>query len=158
MNIKCLTIFFLILFSIFTVCRGLCLDSEDIIRLKEAGISNETIQSIYREKSIETCAISVQEILRLKKAGLNDETIRMIIEEGSFQKDREPIIYGKEIRSIRVITVDDIIKLKQEGLSNEVIRAVINVGSENTDNAEREKAWDMLRNMGIIEDMRGVGD
>ena len=158
MNIKYLTIFFSILFSIFTVCRGLCLNSEDIIRLKEAGISDETIQSIYREKSIETCAISVQEILRLKKAGLNDKTIRMIIEDGSFQKNSKPIIYGKEIRSIRVITVDDIIKLKQEGLSDEVIRAVINAGSENTDNAEREKAWDMLKNMGIIEDMRGVGD
>jgi len=156
MTKKALSVILSILFSfvVFNFNMGLSLDSEGIIRLKEAGISDETIQLIVKEKSIETCALTVHEILSLKKAGLSDKTIQMLIREGSFLKDREPIIYGKEIKSIKFVTIKDIIELKDAGLSDEVIQAIIIYGSRDVDEEERKKAWEMLENMGIVIDMR----
>ena len=143
-----------ILLSFFTSSPGLCLKSEDIILLKKAAISDQTVELIIREKVIETCAFTVQEILDLKTAGISDKTIQMIIKEGSFMKSSEPIVYGKDIRHIKFTTAKDIIELKNAGLSDEIIQAIIIFGSRDSSDIEREKAWDMLRNMGIILDMR----
>jgi hypothetical protein len=158
MKKRTLSAIFTILF-VFVGCNfGLCLDSEDIIMLKKAGISGKTIQLMIKEKTIETCSFTVQEILDLKKAELSDETIRMLIKEGSFIKDTEPVVYGKDIRSIKFITAKDIIELKDFGLNDEVIQAIIIFGSRDVNDAERERAWDMLKNMGIMLDMRKESD
>ena len=143
-----------ILLSIFTSSAGVCLKSEDIILLKKAFISDQTIELIIREKVIETCAFTVQEILDLKTAGISDKTIQMIIKEGSFMKSSEPIVYGKDIRHIKFTTAKDIIELKNAGVSDKIIQAIIIFGSKDSSDIEREKAWDMLRNMGIFLDMR----
>lgn len=142
-----------ILLSIFTSSAVLCLKSEDIILLKKAFISDQTIELIIREKVIETCAFTVQEILDLKTAGISDKTIQMIIKEGSFMKSSEPIVYGKDIRHIKFTTAKDIIELKNAGVSDEIIQAIIIFGSKDSGDNEREKAWDMLWNMGIFLDM-----
>ena len=143
-----------ILFPLLISSKGFSLNNEDIIRLKKADISERTIELMIREKVIETCAFTVQEILDLKGAGLSDKTIQMLIKEGSFLKSSEPIIYGKDIRHIKFTTAKDIIDLKSSGVSDEVIQAIIVIGSRGADDIEREKAWDMLKNMGIIVDMR----
>lgn len=158
MKKRTLSSIFTILFVFVGFNSGLCLDSEDIITLKKAGISDKTIQLIIKEKTIETCSFTVQEILELKKAELSDETIQMLIKEGSFMKDTEPVVYGKNIRSIKFITAKDIIELKDSGVSDEVIQSIIIFGSRNVNDAERERAWDMLKNMGIILDMRKESD
>ena len=129
------------------------LNSESLIRLKKAGVSDVTIQMIVREKVIETAALSVQEIVNMKKAGLSEKTIQMVIQEGSFLKDTAPIIYGKNVRSIEFTTAEDIVELKKAGLSDEVIQAIIYVVGESTD-AQRKDAWDLLRNMEIKVDLR----
>ena len=129
------------------------LNSESLIRLKKAGVSDVTIQMIVREKVIETAALSVQEIVDMKKAGLSEKTIQMVIQEGSFLKDTAPIIYGKNVRSIEFTTAEDIVELKKAGLSDEVIQAIIYVVGESTD-AQRKDAWDLLRNMEIKVDLR----
>ena len=147
-----------ILLSIFTSSAGVCLKSEDIILLKKAFISDQTIELIIREKVIETCAFTVQEILDLKTAGISDKTIQMIIKEGSFMKFSEPIVYGKDIKHIKFTTAKDIIELKNAGVSDEIIQAIIIFGSKDSSDIEREKAWDMLRNMGIFFDMRKNND
>jgi len=154
MTKKALIFFPFIILSIFTSSPGLCLKGEDIILLKKAFISDQTIELIIREKVIETCAFSVQEILDLKTAGISDKTIQMIIKEGSFMKSSEPIVYGKDIRHIKFTTAKDIIELKNAGVSDEIIQAIIIFGSKDSNDIEREKAWDMLRNMGIFLDMR----
>ncbi len=151
-------IVFSILLPLFFINVGLCLDGKDIIRLKKGGISDETIQLMVREKTIETCAFTIQEILDLKNAGLKDKTIRMLIKDGSFMKDAEPIVYGKDIRSIRFTTVKDIIELKDAGVSDEVIQAIIIFGSRDVNDIERDKAWEMLKHMGIMIDMRGESE
>lgn len=154
MKKKILSIILSMLLLLFFINVGLCLDGKDMIRLKKGGISDETIQLMVKEKTIETCAFTVLEMLDLKNAGLKDKTIRMLIRDGSFMKDAGPVVYGKDIRSIKFTTVKDIIELKEAGVSDEVIQAIIISGSRDVNDIERDKAWKMLKHMGIIIDRR----
>jgi hypothetical protein len=129
------------------------LKSESVVRLKEAGLSDATIQLMIREKTVETAAFSVQEIIDLKKAGLREKTIQMLIQEGSFIKDTAPIVYGKNIRSIEFSTAQDIIELKKAGISDEIIEAIIHVVGEGAD-SQRQQAYDLLKKMKIRVDLR----
>ena len=129
------------------------LKSDNIVRLKKAGVSDATIQLMVREKVVETAAFSVQEIIDMKKAGLSEKTIQMVIQEGSFLKDTAPIIYGKDVRSIEFTTADDIIALKNAGISNEVLQAIITVVGQSSD-TDRRDAYRLLEDMEIRVDLR----
>lgn len=143
---------FVLFFFIYTQSIS-GLNSDNIVRLKKAGVSDLTIQLMVREKVVETAAFSVQEIIDMKKAGLSEKTIQMVIQEGSFLKDTAPIIYGKDVRSIEFTTADDIIALKNAGVSNAVIQAIITVVGESSD-TERRDAYRLLENMEIRVDLR----
>jgi len=130
------------------------LNSESIVRLKEAGLGDATLQLMIREKTVETAAFSVQEIIDLKNAGLSEKTIQMLIQEGSFLKDTAPVVYGKDVRSIEFSTARDIIELKRAGISDEVIQAIIHVVGESVD-SQRQQAYDLLKKMEIRVDLRG---
>ena len=130
------------------------LGSQELIRLKKAGIQESTIQLIIREKSIETGAFTVDEILSLKQAGFSETTLQMIIAENSFLKDRQPIVYGENLQTIKFTTISDVIRLKEAGLSDEVIQAILLV-SQDGYSGDRERAWNMLNSMGIWVDKRG---
>ena len=143
---------FVLFFFIYTQSIS-GLNSDSIVRLKKAGVSDPTIQLMVREKVVETAAFSVQEIIDMKKAGLSEKTIQMVIQEGSFLKDTAPIIYGKDVRSIEFTTADDIIALKNAGVSNAVIQAIITVVGESSD-TERRDAYRLLENMEIRVDLR----
>jgi hypothetical protein len=131
------------------------ISAEDINRLTRAGISGDMIQLIIKEKVIETCAFTVDELIDLKtKAKLSDKTMQVLISEGSFLKDRAPVVYGQDIKPLSLTSVDDIIKMKQAGISDEVIQAVIVSGSASQNGSDKEKAWQMLNNMGIVVDSR----
>ena len=151
-------IVFSILFVFLCSNPGFCLRSKDIIRLKNAKLTDETIELMMREKVVETCAFTVEEILALKKAGLTDKTIQMLITEHSFMKDSEPILYGKDIRSIKFTTASDLIELKNAGLSEETLQAIIIFSARDVNDVEREKAREMLGNMGIVLDLRDSND
>ena len=144
----------LILFSLLFSKSGICLNSADITRLKKAEISDQTIELMMQQKVIETCAFTIDEILDLKKAGLSEKTIQMVIKEGSFMQEAEPIVYGRDIRPSNFMTANDIIQLKNAGLSDKTIQAIIIFGARDANDVEREKAWEMLRNMGIFIDLR----
>ncbi|MBN2467036.1 MAG: hypothetical protein JXD19_02700 [Deltaproteobacteria bacterium] len=133
---------------------GLCLDSEEIIRLNNAGVTEETIILFVKEKSQETCSFSVAEVLRLKEAGLSEATIQALIREASFIKNAGPVVYGKDITPITFSTAGNIIELKNAGVSDDVIKAIVISGSEKAADHEREEAWKMLKTMGIIVDKR----
>lgn len=147
--ISCIAV---LLFIITLPISGL--NSESIVRLKEAGVSDSTIQMMVREKVLETAAFSVQEIIDMKKAGISEKTIQMVIKEGSFLKDTAPIIYGKDVRSIEFTTARDVIELKKAGISDEVIQAILYVVGESTD-SQRKNAYDLLEDMEIRVDLRG---
>ncbi len=129
-------------------------ESGDILRLKQAGIADETLRVLIREKSIETGAFTIDEVLALKKAGVTDATLRMLIAEQSFLKDRQPVIYGRLLHPIRFTSIQDLIRLKEAGLSDAVIVAILTVLREENPQECRE-AWDMLKSMGILVDKRG---
>jgi hypothetical protein len=133
---------------------GSGLEGRDIIRLKQAGVTDETLRVMIREKSLETGAFKVDEILALKNAGLSEVTLRMLIDEHSFLKDRQPVIYGQQIHAIKFTSVQDVIRLKEAGLSDAVIQAILCVLQEDNSN-DSQKAWDMLNSMGILIDKRG---
>ena len=143
-----------IVLVLFIIHPGVGLNSESIIRLKDAGISDETIQVIVAQRIIETAAFTVEEIVDMKKAGLSDATIRMIINESSFLKHSQPIVYGKAIRSIQFTTAQDIIELKKAGISDDVIQAIITVVGDSNE-SERDEALDLLKEMNIRIDLRG---
>ena len=139
----------LVILMVFLLSHpGVGLNGEDIVRLKQAGVSDETIAVIVKEKAIETAAFSVQEIVDMKTAGMREETIRMVITENSFLKNAEPVIYGEKVRTVRFTTVKDIIDLKNAGVSDEVIQAILTVVGDSAA-SDRQAAWDFLKNMNI---------
>jgi hypothetical protein len=142
-----------ILFFMVYVPAGLGLKTEDIVRLKKAGLEDETIRLLILEKTIETGAFTTGEILAFKKAGLKDETIRLLIKENSFLKDRDPIVYGRDVRPIKLTSAEDIIRLKNAGVSDEIIKAIV-TGLSSQDADEQVKAWQMLEGLEIRIDTR----
>ena len=144
-----------ILFFVVYVPAGLCLKTKDIVKLKKAGLEDETIRLLIQEKTIETGAFTTGEILALKKAGLKDETIRLLIKENSFLKNREPIVYGRDVRPLKSISAEDIIRLKNAGVSDEIITSIV-AGLNNQNADEQEKAWKMLEGLEIRIDKRDV--
>ncbi len=142
-------------FSLIFAGTGWGVSGEDILRLNKAGMGSETIELIVREKIIETCAFTVQELIDLKtQARLSDKTLHILITEGSFLKNRSPVVYGQDVKPVSLTTVADIIELKRAGIGDDIIQAIIISGSGSRNESDRDKAWQMLNNMGIIVDSR----
>ncbi len=123
------------------------------MRLKKAGVSEATLEVIAREKVIETAAFTADEIVAMKSAGIGEKTLQSILSAGSFLKEREPVVYGRDLRSIRFTTARDIIDLKQAGVSDAVLEAVIAVSRRDAD-VDRDQAYRLLRDMGIHVDVQ----
>ena len=75
------------------------------MRLKKAGISDQTIEVIVREKAIETAAFSVQEIVDMKNAGLSSVECHLItklvyqansLDEEKLKRAREVFLVGRD--------------------------------------------------------------
>ena len=124
------------------------LSASDAVRLKNAGVSDATLEVIAREQVIATAAFTVDEIVAMKAAGIGENALRSILSAGSFLKEREPVVYGRELRSIRFTTAQDIIDFKQAGVSDAVLEAVIAVSRRDAD-VQRDAAFRLLRDMGI---------
>jgi len=124
------------------------LDAQSLARLKKAGVEDATIEIMVRERTIETAAFTVADILAMKRAGIGEQALRTLIREGSFLKDREPVVYGSELRSIRLTTANDIIRLKQAGVSDEVLQAIVAASRRGSD-VEREQALRRLQETGV---------
>ncbi|MGB5750114.1 MAG: hypothetical protein WBM69_24275 [Desulfobacterales bacterium] len=122
------------------------LSGQNVVELKKAGVSDQTIQVIAKEKVIETAAFSIDDIVEMKKAGVSEETLQIIIKDGSHLKNSEPIVYGRSTQTVRDISPEEIINLKNSGVSDEVIQSVIKA-SKSDDQQDRERAWRMLENM-----------
>ncbi len=147
-----------ILFFLNVCTSAFCLTDREIIQLKNADISDAIIRDMVYEKTVETCAFSVKEILKLKKAGVTETTIRVLIRESSFLKDVKPVVYGRDIKSIQLLTVNDLIELKNAGIHDEILRAIVVYGGWSSEKDDRAKAWEMLKNAGVIVDTRGTGE
>ncbi|MGE5258414.1 MAG: hypothetical protein ACM3KE_17190 [Hyphomicrobiales bacterium] len=129
------------------------LDGKSVARLKKAGVSDRTLELMVKERTVETAAFTVDEIIAMKAAGIGEDALQTLISEGSFLKDREPVIYGNDLRSIRLTTVADIIALKKAGVSDEVLRAIVAASRPDSD-LDREEAMQLLRETGVWVEQR----
>jgi len=146
--------FFNLFLCVFLTNSAWALSSQNVVALKKAGVSDQTIQVITQEKVIETAAFSIEDIVAMKRAGVGEETIRLIIKDGSFLNNSEPIVYGRSTQSVRNISPEEVINLKKNGVSDEVIQSVIEA-SKSDDQQDRERAWRMLENMRLRVHTRG---
>lgn len=131
-----------------TTSVGWALDGNSVARLKKAGVSDQTLELMIKERTVETAAFTVEEIVAMKAAGIGEKALQALISDGSFMKDREPVVYGNDLRSIRLTTAEDIIALKKAGVGDDVLRAIVAVNRPNSD-LEREEALRLLGQMGI---------
>lgn len=127
---------------------ALALDAKGLARLKKAGVEDATLALLVQERSLETAAFTVEDILAMKAAGIGEAALRSLIQEGSFLKDRGPVVYGSELRSVRLGTVDDILRLKQAGVNDEALQAIVEAARPGAD-VDREQALRRLREMGV---------
>jgi len=141
-------IFISLFWWFFFINPAWSLSGQNVVELKKAGVSDQTIQVIAQEKVIETASFSIDDIVAMKKAGAGEETLRKIIKDGSFLKNSEPVVYGRSTQSVRNISPEEIINLKKNGVSDEVIQSVIEA-SKSDDQQDRERAWQMLENMSL---------
>jgi len=136
------------------VRSGQTISSGSLIKLKNAGVSDGTIEVLVQEKTLETAAFSVEDIVRLKQAGISETTIQMLLKESSFLRQRRPIVYGRQTRALQLTTAQDVIELKNAGLSDEVLQAIIAVSAQ-PDTYDTQKAWEILDNVGLRIFLRG---
>ena len=130
------------------------LSSKNVVKLKQAGISDQTIEVIVREKVIETAAFSIEDIVAMKKAGVGEQTMQMIIKDASYTNKPKTVVYGRSTQTVRNISPQEIITLKEKGISDEVIQSVIEA-NRSGDEEERARAWRMLENMDLRIHTRG---
>jgi len=154
MQRRLLTGFFLFLCIFCIAAQSFALSSHNVVVLKKAGISDQTIQLIAAEKVIETAAFSVDDIVSMKKAGVSEETLRAIVRDSSHRRNSEPIVYGRSTQTIRNISPEEVINLKKSGVSDQTIQSVIEA-SKSDDVQDRERAWRMLENMNLLLIERG---
>ena len=64
------------------------------------------------------------------------------------------IVYGRQVKPLRLSSVDDIIALKESGMSDEVIQAIVRVAGERKDE-DYYRSWQMLENMDLEVDVGG---
>ena len=123
------------------------LTGEEIEKLHRAGIRGELLQTIVRERTVETRALTIDELIALKKSGLTDGQIKALVIEKSFVRNREPVRYGEDTRGVKSLSIRDIERLKAKGVSDDIIRDLIIASTRNADEDERRRAWRMLDNM-----------
>ena len=68
---------------IFNVTGALAVNSEDIVMLKKAGVSDRLIMEIITSDAISRALISVDEIVEMKEVKIGDEVILAIIHQGN---------------------------------------------------------------------------
>ena len=130
------------------------LSGQNVVKLKEAGVSDQTINLIVQEKVIETAAFSVDDVVAMKKAGVGEQTMQVIIKNGSDTNRSKTVVYGRSTQTVRNISPQEIITLKEKGVSDEVLQSVVEASrSENQD--DRDRAWRMLENMDLEIDTTG---
>lgn len=127
--------------------------ADALIRLKKAGIDDRTLEILTEEKILETAAFSVDELIRLKAAGFGSATLQALIRSRSFMRDREPIIYGADIKPIRLASVKDLIDLKEAGMSDAVIAEIIRWAAD-PEITDRERAYRLLDGLEVRIDTR----
>jgi len=68
--------------AVFGLTEAFAVTSNDIVKLKKAGVSDKVIKKIISSDAIARALISVDEIVEMKEAEIGDEIILVFIEQG----------------------------------------------------------------------------
>jgi len=91
-TIKHIAVVMVLWYSISGLSGAFGVEPGDIVRLKQAGISDSLLKEIIRSDAIARALISVDEIIEMKGVKIGDDVILTILEQGSAQApelDRE---------------------------------------------------------------------
>lgn len=127
------------LFAVITVIAAMAGEASAdhwLVRLKQEGFDEKTLALIIQEKAIETAAFSVEELIQLKRAGIRSSTLQILIQNRSFIRNRAPIVYGADVKPIRLASVEDIIRLKKNGVDDDTLEAIVNAASSGRDDQQ----------------------
>ena len=138
--------FFLLGLAPFTASA---MTGEQILRLKQAGVSDESIQLMIQEKSIETVSLTIQEVLEMKTAGIGEDTLQIMIRGLSFLKHSQVVVYENTRAGVSLTSAGDLLMLKEAGFSEETIRALMTVAAGNEDHQDYEKALRILDHLNL---------
>jgi len=128
---------------------ALAMSGDQIVCLKQAGVSDETLQLMIQEKSIETASLTVDEVLDMKAAGIEEKTLQAIIKSRSFMNQNQNVVYEIGSQGIQVNSVEDLVALKEAGFSEKTIRAIVTVASTDKKNQAYTDSLRVLDNIGI---------
>ena len=148
---KALRLFFIVLFigSFLTAPMAAAMSGDQMVRLKQAGVSDETLSLLIQEKTIETVALTVDEIIDMKTAGMEEETLQTIIKSSSSRNSVQNAVYEIGPQGIQVNSVEDLLVLKEAGFSEQTIRAIITVAAADKNQQTYTDALRVLDNIGI---------
>jgi len=148
---KVIRLFILVLFigCFLTASLAAALSGDQMVRLKQAGVSYETLALLIQKKTIETVTLTVDEIIDMKTAGMEEETLQIIIKSTSFQNREQNVVYEIGPEGIQVNSVEDLLVLKEAGFSEETIRAIITVAAADKNQQTYNDAQRVLDNIGI---------
>ena len=150
MNITRPLIFSVFLFLIIgSPLSSWAMSGEQALRLKQAGVSDASIQMMIHEKSIETVSLTVEEVLEMKAAGIDEATLQILIQSLSFMKNNRPIVYGTMGQDLPLTSAKDLLQLKKAGFSDETLRAIVTLASGDTGRDGYEDALRILESMNI---------
>jgi hypothetical protein len=91
-TIKHIVVVMILWYSISGLSGAFGVEPDDIVRLKQAGISDSLLKEIIRSDAVARALISVDEIVAMKAADIGDDVILTMLEQGSAQApelDRE---------------------------------------------------------------------
>ena len=119
------------------------LSVEQVIRMRQAGVSDQTILVIMDREGL---SISADEVKKLKSAGVSDKTIQLIL---LLRQRRYELRRQDGVR--RVITNPD---GSQEVVITSGVNPEADAAEARAEAAQRRQAWDMLKQM-IIQKKLG---
>ena len=138
-----------VIFYLQITATALAMSGDQVVRLKQAGVSDKTLQLMIQEKSIETASLTVDEVLGMKAAGIEEETLQVIVKSRSFMNHNHSVVYEIGPQAIQVTSVEDLVVLKEAGFSEESIRAIVTVVATDENKQTYKDALRLLDNIGI---------
>jgi len=82
-TIKHIVVVMVLWYSISGLSGAFAVEPRDIVRLKQAGVSDSLLKEIIRSDAITRALISVDEIVEMKDVNIGDNVILAILEQGS---------------------------------------------------------------------------
>ena len=82
-TIKHIVVVMVLWYSISGLSGAFAVEPRDIVRLKQAGVSDSLLKEIIRSDAITRALISIDEIVEMKDVNIGDDVILTILEQGS---------------------------------------------------------------------------